>query len=256
MRRSTTSRRRISSRASRRGLTLLEILIALAVLAVIAALAWPTLDGRLEERAFTSAADVTVQQLLLARAWAQSSGTPVEVIHRPGSRRVEAHVVDLARRRAAATTGPPDDGRDDDPRLDADARGPDTLIAEAWALRVLPAGVRLGDDDAPSDDAPWPEDAPWPDDGPGPDPDATRRLALFLPDGSALPTDAVELHGEDGRRGVLAVSPWTGLPTFTRAGPADADAPDVGRDGADPDEPFDPWSDLEADAALGPGGAP
>ena len=42
------------------------------------------------------------------------------------------------------------------------------------------------------------------------------RLALFMPDGSAVLAEPVWIRDEHGRRGRLAVNHWTGLPSFER----------------------------------------
>ena len=42
------------------------------------------------------------------------------------------------------------------------------------------------------------------------------RLAVFMPDGSALVGDDVFLNDKSGRCGRLSVNPWSGLPMFVR----------------------------------------
>src|SRR5437868_5810420 len=78
------------TRPSQRSLTLLETLIALVLLVALGALIVPSLVDSLEERSFESAADVTNEQLLLARAHAQATGTPVEVTYSAGQSTVTA----------------------------------------------------------------------------------------------------------------------------------------------------------------------
>jgi hypothetical protein len=81
---------------------------------------------------------------------------------------------------------------------------PDQVIVEGWADRDLPAGLGLTNraDDTDTD---WTEtDA------------VILRLAVYMPDGSALLVQPVWLRDDYGRRGKLDVNPWTGLPSFDR----------------------------------------
>ena len=77
---------------SPRGLTLLELLIALTLLLALGAIALPAMMSRLGERAFDTAADLTINHLLLARAYAQAERSPVEVIYDPSRPHLEARL--------------------------------------------------------------------------------------------------------------------------------------------------------------------
>lgn len=59
---------------NRRGVTLLELLLAIALLLALGAIVLPPLFVRLNERAFESSAEIVRNQLLLARAHAQITG--------------------------------------------------------------------------------------------------------------------------------------------------------------------------------------
>ncbi len=77
---------------NRRGLTLIELLLAIGLVLIVGALVLPTVFTGLRERSFESAAEVVRNQLLLARAHAQVTRRPVEVLYanlpprRPGVR--------------------------------------------------------------------------------------------------------------------------------------------------------------------------
>jgi len=81
---------------------------------------------------------------------------------------------------------------------------PDQVIVEGWADRDLADGLGLTNraDDAESD---WTETDP-----------VMLRLAVYMPDGSALLVQSVWIRDDYGRRGRIEVNPWTGLPSFER----------------------------------------
>lgn len=209
MKRSMTSRRPMPTpdrdppaSPARSGATLLEVLLALALLVLMAGIVVPPLTDRLADRAFTSAADVTLQQFLLARAHAQATGQPIEIVYRDGM--VEA-------RRFV-----PGDRTDPHDVFSDDAAADDAVIAEGWATRALPAGMRL----TAAGDAG----------------DAPLRLAVYLPDGSSLLDGRARLLDDDGRVGVFAVNPVSGLPLFERSDPSDP--------ATDPNEDMDDLGSL------------
>ncbi len=73
-------------------------------------------------------------------------------------------------------------------------------------------------------------------------PPRTIRLAVFLPDGSALLGEGVWVVDNDGRARRIEVNPWTGLPIF------DATAVNRGAvEVADDAEPDDELEELERD---------
>lgn len=267
----------------RHAFTLLETLIALVLVLALGALVFPALIDSLHERAFETAADVTNEQLMLARAHAQATGEPVEVTYHAGTKQVEARFFTpwlsegitariepgtspLAHVPMIAVFGEAQDEQ-------AQARP----ITEPWATRALADGIKmvskppaaeleaLGSEDA-GVDAPFENDLasfdPQPEEGlEEPWPTQDIRLAVFMPDGSALLGDPVWLGDADGRWGQISINPWSGLPLFQRlaevaaASAAKADAPPE-PDEDDDDEPPPPglYPDDELGRPAGTGG--
>lgn len=189
-----------------RGATLLELLVALALVLAMAALVWPPLIERLDERRFETAMDVAGEHLLLARAHAQATGGSVEVTFVP-----ERHA--LVARAFAPEAG---------------AGEPGPIVAEGWSVRELPDGVRIvapgaaaAEDEAADDAMPL-------------------RIAVYLPDGSTLLRRPAEIVDGDGRRARLEVAMWTGLPRVEILPPAatDDETPAEPAPGADREEPI------------------
>jgi type II secretory pathway pseudopilin PulG len=214
---------------NRRGVTLLELLLAIALLLALGALVLPALFDRLTERAFESSAEIVRSQLLLARAHAQVTGEPIEVLFetdpaRVAARRFDVGLVDPERGGSA----PGEENLDDEPfevtSLDQE-QAPETLrIGEPWAERVLPDGVWIADRSGLAEEGSGGYGAEAGFRAAGDDrieserDEALRRirLALFMPDGSAVLAEPVWIRDEHGRRGRLTVNHWTGLPSFER----------------------------------------
>ena len=77
-------------------------------------------------------------------------------------------------------------------------------------------------------------------DGVVPDDDEPRlfRLAVYMPDGSALLSRTVWISDDHGRQGKIQVNPWTGLPSFERIFGGETETPDDAPDKT-PDETLD-----------------
>ena len=256
----------------RRGLTLLELLIAISLVVALGAIVLPAMTGVQSQRAFDSTVQIIRDQLLLARAHAQSTASPVEVIYYSHSPRVEARLFDPALQ-ANDSQFVDADRSDDRPQSDPfilDERDDDELvIGEAWAYRHLAQDVRITKT-PPQDAADDFDDAfgsfedfgdDFDDQSQLFDPDGEPhaiRLAVFLPDGSALLGQPVWVIDNDGRVGRLEVNPWTGLPIFDAIGayrgvdePADDEQPDdeleeFERDETPSDEDDEPVDGEEA----------
>lgn len=194
--------------ATRRGVTLLELLIVIALLLAMAAAVGPTVLNTLDERTFESATDVTGRQMMLARAHAQASGQPVEVVYLADA---------------------------DEPRIVARAFAVEESeqpipLTPSWAHRVLPRGYSM------TDQPPQPADA-WAAGSAGipaassewDDPalagtsaiaeTVTLQLGVFLPDGSAMSSQPRWLSDGDGRTARLRLNLYTGEVAFERLGP-------------------------------------
>ncbi len=200
-----------------RGLTLFEILLALALLAAMAALTLPSVMNSLNERSFIATADLLRDQLLLARAYAQAESETVEIRFFTSLNLVESRLfrpgrgADLRNRELPGEMFTLDDEDD-----------ADLVIAEGWALRDLPPRITIRRT-PPRDSSLSEEELKFLMDV---DPDLEElartetqpviRLAVFLPDGSALLGAPVWLSDEHGRAGKLGVNTFTGLPWFKR----------------------------------------
>lgn len=68
-----------------RGLTLLELVIALAVLAVLGALALPSLGSRLDQQRLDTAAEMLVADINEARFEAARQGRAMHIVVQPGA---------------------------------------------------------------------------------------------------------------------------------------------------------------------------
>ena len=79
---------------NRRGFTLLELLIVIGLVLGLGALVWPAMTKFQQERIFDSTVEIVRDQLMLARAHAQATGKPVEVIYLSQPPRVEARMFD------------------------------------------------------------------------------------------------------------------------------------------------------------------
>lgn len=199
-----------------RGFTLLEIMIALGVLAVVLGLSLPALSARLDRGSFDAGVDRVRHSIELAREEAREIGVPVQVRARtelsggvvlewrtadsPGASEESGATPDeaawtrvaelgrgltITRERPASSPGAPEVGA-----------GPDEL--ESFAERE--AGDEL----------------------------PTQRIGLFLPSGEAIvpgPSYLVEAGASpvssDQRWVELSISPWTGRVTIERPQPTD-----------------------------------
>jgi len=187
----------------RRGLSLVEILVAIGIVIAIAAIALPWTLGWLGSRELDDAGDRIAMQMLMARAAAREEGRAVEVVasDTDGQRSIEARWIDLA-------------GIDDGEGV---SRGdfltkdgfPQSSIDAEWASFSLPHGMSLAVDAVNDDEAP---DASS-EDGANDDADGTfagQTLALFLPDGTVLTAPIFMLRTDAGIARSMRVDRATG----------------------------------------------
>jgi type II secretory pathway pseudopilin PulG len=216
----------------KRSLTLLETMIAIVLILAMAALVVPSLLSSMEERTFDSAADVTNDHLMMARAHAQATGSPVEVTYRADRSKVFARFFRAGQSDERLTLSVPHSPEHDSvrnlgplgPESSDVAMDDQTEITEPWAIRDISPGVRIVNH--------RPSSAHQDESSAEPNVDVTQsddeqtledlgageevRLAIFMPDGSALMGDTVWLNDEKGRVGMLTINPWSGIPIFQR----------------------------------------
>jgi type II secretory pathway pseudopilin PulG len=120
------------------------------------------------------------------------------------------------------------------PGMPAQASASTRDIAEPWATRLLGRGIRIGTHPPGATTAPQDDSLNMLCD-PGNDAlasvasddgssetlaDLERgqdvRLAVFMPDGSAMLGEDLWLNDDDGRWGRISINPWSGLPMFQR----------------------------------------
>ena len=250
-------------------MTLVEMLIVIALLAAIGAIVLPYVAAGLNERAFETAADTTSEQLVLARAHAQATGEPVEVRYHASTAQVEARMFSpwlpgfefmqpwkSASPVGAASTTTSNAAFDESATRCVDPGGSarnDGAIAESWANRSLSHGIRLAN--RPPAKAVQSDDqraARSEDHGSNPtnltassDERDDIRLAVFMPDGSALMGAPIWFNDDDGRIGKLTINPWTGVPIFERVNdlePVVAEVTDAAEDSSTSGKGLDPSS--------------
>lgn len=205
-----------------RSLTILEVLIALVLVVALGAMVFPSLMNSLEERAFDTVAEETNEQLMRARAHAQVTGSPVEVTYDAHTSQVRARLFQPLENFAAPDHDDLDMPMSSKPTPATPQAREGAAITEAWALVNLGRSMRIVSRPPPerAADALLPptrslqpgEYETFEDLGKGQD----VRLAVFMPDGTALMGDQVWLNDDKGRIGVFTINSWSGLPFFKR----------------------------------------
>ena len=144
--------RRAEIRRSKRigrpsGLTLLEMFLTLALLAIIAGLAWPALEHPFANQRLKKAADAVRTTLVSARVCALESGRIYQFLHTPGSNRYRIERQGLSDTSSGSTSS----GSKDATALDSE---PSTILAPAFEEYTLPESiVFVGADGSPVDAA-------------------------------------------------------------------------------------------------------
>ena len=213
----------------RRGFTLLELLITIGLVLGLGALVWPAMVKFQRGRIFDSAVEIVRDQLLLARAHAQASGKPVEVIYLNDPPRIEARMFEpilRAMQENGSGIVASADQIDDLSTIELDDEElEESLIPDPWALRIIADRIHLStkpqvsSEDVMSgsfDDFDYLQAEDLFDLEQEQQPQ-TIRLAIFLSDGSALLGDPVWIIDADGRQGRIAVNPWTGIAGYEQS---------------------------------------
>jgi Tfp pilus assembly protein FimT len=222
----TSRRRQLRHRSA--GFSLFELLLALGILAAILALSLPLTWRMLNERELASTEENIAAELLKARAHAQESGKPVEVVVTDGApARLSMRYFSTSARDRREWSRKPDRGATESTstarrersagRGNAESRG----TAGAWqdssdwyAESELVSSVRVGSAKAADERDAGPATA-----SPSAPDLAVReplRLAVFMPDGSILFAAALRLRHDCGLESVLTVDPWTGQTAVER----------------------------------------
>jgi type II secretory pathway pseudopilin PulG len=225
----------ISTRV-RRGLSLVELLVAIGVVLAIAAIVIPWTAGWLGGRELDNAEDNLTMQMMMARAAAREEGRPVEVVaeYDGVTSRVQARWMAAGEDSdgAFARSGPRDEAAADS-KLGAS-------IDATWASVKLPHGVcvALGISDAkPGADAKRNSDEAEQADAKG------QTLAIFLPDGTVFFAPVFMLRTDAGSLRAMKVDRATGVPQAVEHAvlPEDGDASERPEfDGIELDEPVTP----------------
>lgn len=262
--------------AARRGLTLLEVLLGVAIVAALGGIVFATLTPLRDSARTRSAADRIASFVRDVRDLALRTGEPVVIALDPVAGRLEAEwLLAPPEERGgagvrAAAEPMVDPGLFDEPsagdgtagvRFDDDVER--RTVEEPWARLALGRGIRLsplppdvldpdGGDDLGFGDplgtaappASGGADAGLADSLAGAVADlfedaAPVRLLVAMPDGTTLLARPAWLRGPDGSVRRLDVHPWTGEPTWT----------ELGRAASDLDGPEDPKAADEPAAA-------
>jgi type IV fimbrial biogenesis protein FimT len=177
----------------RRAFTLVELMVAIAVLIVIAALVLPSMDTISESSKFRSACDQLSSAASVCRAEAKRTGKPVAVV---------------------ATMN--EDGRQtivsvplgDVAQLDEDS----TVEVDSRVLMVMPAGVsvRAREKGASTKLAAGQAEDPISVEVEEQDAETTQSLIIYWADGGATASAPMVVTGPGGRTAGAKVNSWTG----------------------------------------------
>lgn len=196
----------------RRALTLLELLMAVALLVALASLVMPMVFGRLAATEASEAPSQLVASIVQARAQAARTGEPVRVIAKTGEDGVVRIVHEPVRASVDSESAfvdlptTPDGGMTarepiDSPKADG-----------AYVDLTLPKGCRIVSvaslEDQPVASGGAPADAIEPVDDEGAVEPSERALAILLPDGGAIAGERLALRTPNGLAYELSLDRW------------------------------------------------
>lgn len=180
----------MAGRAARPAVTLMELILVLAIVIVLAGLAFPSLKGLYLDEGLTQAGDQVRGAIASARSHAINDGIPYKYMHAPGT----------GHWRIA-------------PDLDdtADMTNPNTGTDYFTQEGHFPLDIKLGPEGSASDDRPDPESV---------DPSSYTRLITFYPtgemqcykfDGTVIQDYyQISMSKGAGRKILLVIRPLTG----------------------------------------------
>lgn len=186
----------------RRAFSLIEVMIALAVLVLLGALVLPSLHGMSDSVEFKETCDQLSSAVSVCRSEAQRRGTPMELVARKGT---DGRVTLLGRPATIEDT----------------SREQQTRTGQV--LMVLPPGYSIDHDsgaagasDAASDSAPAAEDSDVPEEAAAPaapaDQDTSgKSLVVFWASGGTSKGGGLFLHTRDGRVMGAEINSFTGM---------------------------------------------
>jgi len=206
----------------RQAFTLIEVVIAMVLIAGVLALVAPVLADRLAEQSFDAAMERLRAHLLLGRAEAMSRGQSVAVLYLPESSTLEFALFEPAAR-AAGDSGSRRESRAREPDPWTSEHDDDSAERPEWFepwMRLDFSGLTVveevrsltGDvaDAEPMSADQWTE---RPEFNSVIADNRVVRVAVFLRDGSSLLAREVFLSDDDGRVARVAINPWTGAPS-------------------------------------------
>jgi len=171
---------------TRRGFTLLEVTLVMAVIVLFAAMSWPSIETMYGDVKLSAGADLVRARWADARTRAIEEGRPYRFATQPdGKFRVAPDAADFWTGGGGAPT-------DNTAANDADV--PPLILEDA-----LPTGIGFADESGtPADGS---DSGPW------------TTVLRFLPDGTASADKTITLHAEGYRSVQLKVRALTGAVT-------------------------------------------
>ncbi len=234
-----------SSRAGlRQGFSLIEVMIALAVVIVLAALVFPMFSGFSESVEFKETCDQLSSAVSVCRSEAQRRGTPMELVTRKESDGRVSIVGQPAKFDKSKESG-----------NKAGSKGGQVLMVLPQGYSIDHESGMAGSTDAPAstssdetgDDA-APAIAPTPDTDE--DDSTPKPLVVFWASGGASKCPGLFLHGRGGRLAGAEINSFTGLLRLEQL----ADGTDEkSKSDAKPDAKADSKSDAKQSGKPNPG---
>lgn len=182
-----------------RGVTLLELLVAISIILVVSALSLPAIQGRLGEARSESARELIDSASLASRAESIRRGRPVELIARTGAEGTELLIREVQSEAASGGGGGASPAAGREPPRRSASRAPAETRTRLWG--VLPAGMRVEAAAGPREAS---QESPRGDAIP---------IGVFLPDGTAQGTGQAILTDGMHKLGI-SINGWAGGASF------------------------------------------